>query len=161
MPMSSKLPQDWPFSVVTLRAVDPICLCFSVFSMLHLTGTGKSNLVFLWFIWWVNCMWVSELSAFVLSMSRCFPRVALNPQPNLSGCLWCSPATSFLWCVWDVERRTRGSNRGGRGIQKQLSATGLYLQFFASFQEACERGILRIWQKPQPKGTELFSDKQL
>lgn len=79
----------------------------------------ESNLAFLWFSGWVNCMWVLELSALVLSMSHCFLRVALNPQPNLSGCRW-SSLVVFLVVCGGPGKETRGSGRGAGGIWKQL-----------------------------------------
>lgn len=85
--MSFRLPQDWPFSPVTLGAVTSPkrwCLfipsaCASLNSWCFVWQEwGKSDPVFPWLTRCVNCMWVSEPSVSVLKMSRCFPGVALN-----------------------------------------------------------------------------------
>lgn len=52
--------------------------------------------------------------------SHCFLRGALNPQPNLDCCLWCSLVISFSWCVWDVERRPREQWRGEEDMETSV-----------------------------------------
>ena len=108
----------------------------------------------------MNCNWVSEFSASVLSMSHCFPGVASNPVLSQWLPLMLL-GQEFLVVHEGQGKETRGSNRGERRVWKQLSATGLYLWCFASFQESRKGGICLNWQNPQPEGTELFSKEQL
>lgn len=75
--MSFRFPQNWSFSLVTLRivlqprgvAVNSICLYLPIFLLLCLIETGQVQICLsLIHLGWTNCSWVSELNAFVLRM---------------------------------------------------------------------------------------------
>ena len=54
-------------------------------------------------------------------------------------------------------KETRGSNRGERGVWKQLSATGLDLWCFASFQESRKGGICLTGKTHNQKGQNCLA----
>ena len=76
-------------------------------------GTDKSNLVFLWLDKWTvrGCSNSVLLCWAYHTASQGLPPIL----SHLSGCPWCSRATSFLWWVWDRERRPEGATEGRGG----------------------------------------------
>lgn len=88
---------------------------------------GKSNPVFSWLTEWVNCLWVLELSAFVLRMSYSFPLGCLksSTQSHLLPLALLGPC--FLWGV----RRPQGAVE--RSVWRQLSPAVLHSQCLAEF----------------------------
>lgn len=120
---------DWPFSIMALRAVRSTRVdgCwFYLPVLLHILDASPDRN-------WAN-LTLSSLDSLnewtvggcqnsVLlcwEQSHCFLRGALNPQPNLDCCLWCSLVISFSWCVWDVERRPREQWRGEEDMETSV-----------------------------------------
>lgn len=117
---------DWPFSIMALRAVRSTRVdgCwFYLPVLLHILDASPDRN-------WAN-LTLSSLDSLnewtvggcqnsVLlcwEQSHCFLRGALNPQPNLDCCLWCSLVISFSWCVW-MWRGDPGNNGEERRIWK-------------------------------------------
>lgn len=146
--------QHWEWlQAQELMAIDSICLCCTWQKL------GKSNPVFPWFTEWVSCTWVSEVSAFVPRMSYFFPE--LPYIHNLISAVASGAPWSFTSCgvcgTWRPQGAIERRGEEGRMIWKQLSATVIVVLSWL-FSKG---GIILLWQKPQPIGTELLIDKQL